>query len=262
MNIRIIHQITTFTAVSIFSVVVNAANLITQTDVSLFDSTGINFIDQDNTFIDQFPDITAPTITHNAQLLDGSTLLGSSNLEVDLTQGSIKSYADSSLSTSDPRIISSTATVNYSDRLRLFGSGVDQTVNVQMVLGLTGEVSGDLGTAASLVYSLEGDIRNQLFMPDAQPFSFNDIISLDVFVPGLGAPFIDFSIALTAQSTGIGISDLSNTLTYSFIIPDSITAEMESGLPVVGTVPVPAAIWLFGSGLIGLIGVAGRKVRV
>ena len=28
------------------------------------------------------------------------------------------------------------------------------------------------------------------------------------------------------------------------------------------TVPVPAAVWLFGSGLIGLIGVARRKVRV
>jgi len=29
-----------------------------------------------------------------------------------------------------------------------------------------------------------------------------------------------------------------------------------------GVVPVPAAVWLFGSGLFGLIGVASRKVRV
>jgi len=29
----------------------------------------------------------------------------------------------------------------------------------------------------------------------------------------------------------------------------------------VGAVPVPAAVWLFGSGLLGLIGVARRKAR-
>jgi len=29
--------------------------------------------------------------------------------------------------------------------------------------------------------------------------------------------------------------------------------------PVVSTVPIPAAVWLFGSGLLGLVGVARRK---
>jgi len=29
----------------------------------------------------------------------------------------------------------------------------------------------------------------------------------------------------------------------------------------ISSVPVPAAVWLFGSGLLGLIGVARRKVR-
>jgi hypothetical protein len=36
----------------------------------------------------------------------------------------------------------------------------------------------------------------------------------------------------------------------------------DPGLWVYDTVPVPPAVWLFGSGLIGLIGVVRRKVRV
>ncbi len=30
---------------------------------------------------------------------------------------------------------------------------------------------------------------------------------------------------------------------------------------VLTTIPIPAAIWLFGSGIIGLIGIARRKTR-
>jgi hypothetical protein len=39
----------------------------------------------------------------------------------------------------------------------------------------------------------------------------------------------------------------------------SITITATSSLPVVSAVPVPAAVWLFGSGLIGLISIAKRK---
>ena len=37
------------------------------------------------------------------------------------------------------------------------------------------------------------------------------------------------------------------------------TLGMYGNDPVVSAVPVPAAVWLFGSGLIGLIGIARRK---
>ena len=42
--------------------------------------------------------------------------------------------------------------------------------------------------------------------------------------------------------------------------PNYVGASITITTPA-GTVPVPAAIWLFGSGLIGLIGLARRKVR-
>ena len=40
-----------------------------------------------------------------------------------------------------------------------------------------------------------------------------------------------------------------------------INTGVGSALVRTSVVPVPAAVWLFGSGLIGLIGVARRKAR-
>jgi hypothetical protein len=44
--------------------------------------------------------------------------------------------------------------------------------------------------------------------------------------------------------------------------PNGLSAwAVQSGDVSAARVPVPAAVWLFGSGLLGLIGVARRKVR-
>jgi len=47
-------------------------------------------------------------------------------------------------------------------------------------------------------------------------------------------------------------------------MPDSGTIAVTSGggsgdSPEIETVPIPAAAWLFGSGLLGLVGIARRK---
>lgn len=63
---------------------------------------------------------------------------------------------------------------------------------------------------------------------------------------------------LFAQGTRGGYADGYNTLTMSFVDGTNIipTPSISGGI---GEVPVPAAVWLFGSGLIGLIAVARRK---
>ena len=40
----------------------------------------------------------------------------------------------------------------------------------------------------------------------------------------------------------------------------SLTANGLVYTPATGTVPLPAAVWLLGSGLLGLAGVARRKI--
>ncbi|MCD6402169.1 MAG: VPLPA-CTERM sorting domain-containing protein [Anaerolineales bacterium] len=63
-------------------------------------------------------------------------------------------------------------------------------------------------------------------------------------------------IVWTGGTLGIGISD---AFTFSIDVPDMRSFTLrQCGTPV----PLPAAVWLFGTGLIGLIGLARRKVRV
>lgn len=58
-----------------------------------------------------------------------------------------------------------------------------------------------------------------------------------------------------------GELDLSNTALVSFDLPDGVWLTSQNGAIFGSPVPVPAAAWLFGSGLLGLIGVARRKAR-
>lgn len=60
--------------------------------------------------------------------------------------------------------------------------------------------------------------------------------------------------SLFAQSAAQGTADAANTLTLSFT--DSTNLVPESSI---NAVPLPAAIWFLGSGLLGLIGVMRRK---
>lgn len=56
------------------------------------------------------------------------------------------------------------------------------------------------------------------------------------------------------------------TLTYAAVVPEGdpsgfggVLYELNLQGSVVQTIPVPAAVWLFGSGLLGLVGVARRR---
>ncbi len=63
------------------------------------------------------------------------------------------------------------------------------------------------------------------------------------------------SLAGTGVLTGGGYESTDATWTFSTTSMTSYSMSVAS----VAVVPVPAAVWLFGSGLIGLIGIARRK---
>lgn len=85
-----------------------------------------------------------------------------------------------------------------------------------------------------------------------------------IMVNTFGVVTGDFDVAsIQFQAVGLGVSDL--LLNEFSLNPwasggSSINPVLESSLVTVEetVVPVPAAVWLFGSGLIGLIGVARR----
>jgi hypothetical protein len=60
-----------------------------------------------------------------------------------------------------------------------------------------------------------------------------------------------------ASAWGGGSASIDDPLTFQ--LPSGVTFTSASGSTYVSAVPLPAAGWLFGSGLVGLIGVAWRK---
>ena len=94
-------------------------------------------------------------------------------------------------------------------------------------------------------------------------FSNGDASFLDASGAYLSAGAIfnlNFDTALTNAGGTIGVS-AEEVLLFSFTPPSGLPTVLTGSGFVTGTpaVPVPAAVWLFGSGLIGLIGVARRK---
>ena len=82
------------------------------------------------------------------------------------------------------------------------------------------------------------------------------------FAPAILTPTV-WEISPTL--TGLALNTMPNPdyffrdgILTDVVLDDSYVIDL-SLTGVVSTIPVPAAIWLFGSGLIGLIGLAGRK---
>ena len=96
------------------------------------------------------------------------------------------------------------------------------------------------------------------------------------------ATLTDFEFLAPMELTGMNVTTATESL-GSLAKPGSFTFDAEPGEYYVSffglagkppypsqygieisqvVVPVPAAVWLFGSGLLGLIGVARRKIRV
>jgi hypothetical protein len=79
----------------------------------------------------------------------------------------------------------------------------------------------------------------------------------------LPGTFIDvwFELRVTGASTvGIGAADFSNSAQFSLLVDPGVSLTSDAGVPLVWitTIPEPAAAWLFGGGLLGLL----RVVRL
>lgn len=78
----------------------------------------------------------------------------------------------------------------------------------------------------------------------------------------LGLAGTSYPFGLDKRGTQIGEVGDSITFTVDTLTLTSVTSSRPDQLRVItasSTVPVPAAVWLFGSGLLGLVGMARRK---
>ncbi len=108
------------------------------------------------------------------------------------------------------------------------------------------------GLSSSTMFSVNGSITSTGVF--TQTFSGN--VNFRYFGPGSGLPMTAEVIAsLTLPGLNEGIVDFYNTASISMTLPPGFSATTSSGLPLVfAPVPVPPAAYLFGSGLLGLLG--------
>lgn len=108
------------------------------------------------------------------------------------------------------------------------------------------EAPGDDGTFSAYLFLAEDGPLNGVL----------DVFSVDNTQAGM------FSFDLSDYVSGSEVLVLGlqfELFDRSFYSAD--TTASVSNLALTQVVPVPAAVWLFGSGLIGLVGIARRKVR-
>ncbi len=139
--------------------------------------------------------------------------------------------------------------------LNLSGEVSQQTVefyDADILFGIGGNADGEFG---NIIAS-----DSILFSNTGIEVEFIDLGS-GIFNPSAGDSF-DILIAETISGiNGITLPTLNDGLAWDvdYLFDDFGTDIVR--LNVTSTVPIPTAVWLFGSGLIGLIGVARRKAR-
>jgi hypothetical protein len=131
---------------------------------------------------------------------------------------------------------------------------------------LTNKAIGDVGQFSTNVQSFITDANFGLFgaddngdgdlweanIPSGDPEHFG---AASIFGNGFADGFgLDTMVAMTG--TVAAFTGTTQTPLGSFMLASNGEFTYSTG---VSTVPVPAAVWLFGSGLLGLVGVARRK---
>jgi len=121
--------------------------------------------------------------------------------------------------------------------------------DVAVLIGNDLEFYPDWATLVyEVAYNLDNAGTDSLFISSGIDVNTSGSISFDLNAGD------DFYIVSSVGARSVdGFADSFNTFTMNFDDDTGLTAA------TVNAVPVPAAVWLFSSGLIGLVGVARRK---
>jgi hypothetical protein len=131
-------------------------------------------------------------------------------------------------------------------------TGIDFTSN-GLVLASSGDLSFAFGTTVTMT-----DFQFNPLSPagvavwSVGGFTFNmDAVSINT------QDSVNLSLSGTGTVSGSGFDVTAGT--WEFTAQASQNAAFTWSSSTVTVVPVPAALWLFGSGLLGLVGIARRK---
>lgn len=136
---------------------------------------------------------------------------------------------------------------------------LDPTLLTFTRLGGTGPTAADTTILTGVdAYRADGDGFYDIlfdFPPppggDLARFNSGESLIYEISMPGLSAASFNF---FGAPGPGAG-----NPGPFLSVARFQETGPLQDGSDWVGAVPVPAAVWLFGSGLLGLVGLARRR---
>jgi hypothetical protein len=126
--------------------------------------------------------------------------------------------------------------------------------------------TGLFNNAFNQVANLSGDGLNNQLIAASNPNSFTSLLGTSNTLAGtfpvstggaLGGLLNILSVSMTQQNAG-GTGPLLSQLGTAVLAANGSTLTVNTG---VAAIPVPAAVYLFGTGLIGLVGIARRSMR-
>lgn len=148
--------------------------------------------------------------------------------------------------------------VTFSLTANFDGSGLFDVAGSSFLMTGTSTLAGfNSGTFVS------ADLFNFGFAGDGTTggiqFEFNNIFGDFAAFGDVGGMYIN----MTGLNPGFsGTWDWDDNTTNQFFMTDFVaTADVDAFMPQVAVVPVPAALWLFASGLLSVVGVARRRKR-
>lgn len=149
------------------------------------------------------------------------------------------------------------------------GQGIGGTANMQ-IAGMDPSHAGTVGMSATwdgesglieTTTSGSGIFSSNVFSDSRADFRSDITLNFTVTPDN---PVISFRATLHLNggsifnTDGISVLDFGNTSGMSLVLPDNLSYTSESGV-FLSAVPVPAAVWLFSSGLIALFGFIRKK---
>lgn len=131
------------------------------------------------------------------------------------------------------------------------------------------DFGGDLDAADKVIMDTNGNGSDEILVDpsNVQSSSGTTLTSIDDSNQSITLSDGRFFFAWSADGTtgwNPWIETLTNSgtsYTFDFAVTQStlFVGDITTGGPPAGLVPVPAALWLFGSGLLGLVGIARKK---
>jgi len=130
-------------------------------------------------------------------------------------------------------------------------SGDTISLNYQFATTGTSVFIGDMFASVSAEFTIGTGGGKIIFNNTAGPNAFGEY---QLSGPGV-ASFGEITGELLLSTSGLYQLEMNSNIGFSALV----TPYVGGFTATVETVPIPSAVWLFGSGLLGLIGVARRK---